>query len=328
MISSSLWTPLHAQIHRTLRQRQLLPKNENILIAVSGGQDSLCLAKLLLDLQTKWQWKLAICHCDHRWRKDSEANANHVEKLAQNWRLPFYLSVTNQELKSEAAAREWRYQALIEVAQTNNYSYIVTGHTASDRAETLLYNLTRGSGADGLQSLTWRRYLTEKIQLIRPLLEINRLETAQFCSDFQLPIWSDSTNEELKYKRNRIRLELIPYLKQNFNPQVEKALAQTAELLQAEVEFLENTAEETLRKASLDSPIPQINRSILRSTSLAIQRRVMRQFLQQNLGFAPSFEQIEKLTALITAPNRSCTDPFPGGSIAQVENDWIYFQRV
>lgn len=222
MLTSPPWTPIHAQIHRTLRQRQLLPKNQNILIAVSGGQDSLCLSKLLIDLQTKWQWKLAICHCDHRWRKDSEANANHVEKLAQNWQFPFYLQVTNQELKSEASAREWRYQALMNTAQTYNFSYIVTGHTASDRAETLIYNLTRGSGADGLQSLTWQRNLTENIKLIRPLLEITRLQTAQFCTDFQLQIWEDSTNEELKYKRNRLRLELIPYLKQNFNPQVEK----------------------------------------------------------------------------------------------------------
>jgi tRNA(Ile)-lysidine synthase len=328
MLSSQPWTPLHAKIHRTLRQRQILPKNQNILIAVSGGQDSLCLSKLLIDLQSKWQWKLAICHCDHRWRKDSEANANHVEKLAQTWQLPFYLKVTDRELKSEAAAREWRYEALINIAETHNYGYIVTGHTASDRAETLLYNLTRGSGADGLQSLTWQRYLTEKIQLIRPLLDITRLETGQFCREFQLPIWSDSTNEELKYKRNRIRLELIPYLKQNFKPQVEKALAQTAELLQAEVEFLENTAEEILKKATSNSTIPQINRLILRSQPLAIQRRVMRQFLQQNLGFAPSFEQIEKLTALITAANRSGTDPFPGGAIAQVEKDWIYLKKA
>lgn len=328
MLSSPPWTPIHAQIHRTLRQRQLLPKNQNILIAVSGGQDSLCLTKLLIDLQTKWQWKLAICHCDHRWRKDSEANANHVEKLAQNWQLPFYLQVTNQELKSEASAREWRYQALINIAQTYNFSYIVTGHTASDRAETLIYNLTRGSGADGLQSLTWQRNLTENIKLVRPLLEITRLQTAQFCADFKIQVWEDSTNEELKYKRNRIRLELIPYLKQNFNPQVEKALAQTAELLQAEVEFLENLSQEILQQATTNSPIPQINRLILRSKPLAIQRRVMRQFLQQNLGFLPSFEQIEKLTALITAPNRSSSDPFPGGAIAQVENDWIYLKRL
>ena len=328
MLTSPPWTQIHAQIHRILRQRQLLPKNQNILIAVSGGQDSLCLTKLLIDLQSKWQWKLAICHCDHQWRKDSEANANHVGKLAKNWQLPFYLQVTNQELKSEAAAREWRYQALINTAQTYNFSYIVTGHTASDRAETLIYNLTRGSGADGLQSLAWQRNLTENIKLIRPILELTRLQTAQFCTDFQLQIWEDSTNEELKYKRNRLRLELIPYLKQNFNPQVEKALAQTAELLQAEVEFLENLSQETLQQATANSPIPQINRLILRSKPLAIQRRVMRRFLQQNLGIAPSFEQIEKLTALITAPNRSCTDPFPGGAIAQVENDWIYLKRV
>jgi len=323
MTSPPPWTPLHAQLHRTLRQRQLLPKNQNLLIALSGGQDSLCLTKLLLDLQPKWGWQIGIAHCDHQWRNDSKKNANHVEKLARNWQLPFYLQTTNCQLNNEADARKWRYQALIEIAQNCDYSYIVTGHTASDRAETLIYNLTRGSGADGLQSLTWQRFLTDKIKLIRPLLEITRQQTAQFCQEFQLPIWEDSTNQELKYARNRIRLELIPYLQQNFNPQVEKALSQTAELLQAEVEYLENTAQDLLQKATYNSFEPRINRLILRQTPLALQRRVMRQFLQQKLEFAPSFDQIEKITSLITAPNRSCTDPFPGGSIAQVEGDWI-----
>ena len=82
------------------------------------------------------------------------------------------------------------------------YQYIVTGHTASDRAETLLYNLIRGSGADGLKSLTWQRPLTPAIQLVRPLLEINRAETAQFCQDLQIAIWEDSTNIDLKYALN------------------------------------------------------------------------------------------------------------------------------
>lgn len=333
MIYKSNWKPLHAQLHRTLRQRKLLPKNQPILIAVSGGQDSLCLSKLLLDLQPKWGWALGIAHCDHQWRTDSEANAKHVEKLAQNWQLPFYLQTANQILNSEAQARDWRYQALSTIAQKYNYQYIVTGHTMSDRAETLLYNLTRGTGADGLQSLTWQRNLANKLHLVRPLLEITRTQTAQFCQDCQIPIWEDSTNQELKYARNRIRQEIIPYLQQHFNPQVEQALAQTAELLRAEVEYLENVAHQYLQQAIAKDEHDQevkLNRIMLRSLPLALQRRVMRQFLQQTLGIAPNFEQVEKVTALILAPNRTCTDPFSGSAIAQVEGDWIYlrsFQR-
>ncbi|MBE9201875.1 MULTISPECIES: tRNA lysidine(34) synthetase TilS [unclassified Nodularia (in: cyanobacteria)] len=326
-----VWTALHAKIHRTIRSRHLFERNQRLLVAVSGGQDSLCLIKLLLDLEPKWGWYLGIAHCDHRWRNDSEANANHVEKLAKSWGVSFYLETATQPLNSEAAARSWRYEALTAIAQGNNYQYIVTGHTASDRAETLLYNLMRGTGADGLQALTWQRPLTADIFLIRPLLEITRLETEQFCQEFHLPVWEDSTNQDVKYARNRIRQELIPYLQRNFNPKVESALAQTAELLQAEVEYLEQAAHKLREEVQLSEEMGirgngaelRLNRRILQTVPLALQRRVMRQILQQILTDAPSFEHIEKLTALITAPNRSQTDPFPGGAIAQVQGDCI-----
>jgi tRNA(Ile)-lysidine synthase len=379
MAESSNWTHLHAQLHRTLLHRQILPSHQRLLVAVSGGQDSLCLIKLLLDLQPKWGWNLGIAHCDHRWRSDSEASANHVEQLAKNWGISYYLETASDIPKTEAAARQWRYQALTEIAIAYNYPYIVTGHTASDRAETLLYNLIRGSGADGLSALTWTRPLLDfrlpildfrlgnsrenpnsqisadfrlenqdensqskiqnlksKIYLVRPLLEITRSQTGQFCQEQKLPIWEDSTNQDLQYTRNRIRSELLPYLETHFNPKAQQALAQTAELLRADVEYLELAASDLLQRAM--SPIAdnlqvnfqlpvKLNRRILREAPLALQRRSMRQLLQQILPSAPSFESVEKLTSLIFAPNRSQTDPFPGGAIGRVENPSIILAR-
>ncbi|HLP91856.1 MAG TPA: tRNA lysidine(34) synthetase TilS [Nostocaceae cyanobacterium] len=321
-----VWTDLHAKIHRIIRARGLFTQHQRLLVAVSGGQDSLCLAKLLLDLQTKWGWGLAVAHCDHRWRVDSEANAEYVGRLAKDWGLPFYLEVANEVINSEEKARIWRYQALTKIAEVHGFSAVVTGHTASDRAETLLYNLIRGTGADGLQALTWQRPLTANITLVRPLLVVTRGQTEQFCQEFNLQIWPDSTNEDLKFARNRIRQELLPYLRQNFNPKVEANLAQTAELLQAEVEYLEQAAAQLRLEAveGLEVLPVRINRRKLKTVPLALQRRVMRQILQSVLVEAPNFEQIEKLVALITAPNRSQTDPFPGGAIAQVNGDWIY----
>ncbi len=322
------WTPLHAKIHQTIRTRHLFEKNHRLLIAVSGGQDSLCLSKLLLDLQAKWDWDLGIAHCDHRWRADSQANAKHVENLAQSWNVSFYLTITEQPVKTEAAARHWRYQALTAIAQEHKYNCVVTGHTASDRAETLLYNLIRGTGADGMQALTWQRPLADHIWLVRPLLETTRSTTGKFCQDLQLPIWSDITNQDVKYSRNRIRQQLLPYLQDNFNPQVESALAQTAELLQAEVEYLQQISEQLYREVVVESPcqIPEkIHRRQLQTIPIALQRRVMRQVLQKMLPCAPNFEHIEKLTALITAPNKTQTDPFPGNAIAYTQGDWIYF---
>ncbi|NMG18748.1 tRNA lysidine(34) synthetase TilS [Brasilonema bromeliae] len=332
------WTPLHAKLHRTIRSRHLFERNQRLLIAVSGGQDSLCLIKILLDLQPKWGWYLSIAHCDHCWRSDSQANAKHVENLAKNWSVSFYLRTANEPLKSEAAARNWRYQALSAIAQENQFHCIVTGHTASDRAETLLYNLIRGTGADGLQALTWQRLLDNSILLVRPLLEITRMQTGQFCQDFLVPVWEDSTNQDLKFARNRIRQNVLPYLQENFNPQVESVLAQTAEILQAEVEYLEQAAYQLRKEAMVTSTGEEgnlynpysikLNRRVLQKAPLALQRRVMRQVLQEIIQSGCTFEQIEKLIALISAPNRSQSDPFPGGAIAQVQGDWIYLKQL
>lgn len=341
------WSLLHANLHQTLKQRQLLPKRQRLLVAVSGGQDSLCLIRLLLDLQPKWNWQLAIAHCNHRWRPDAEANAEYVSKLAQAWQLPYFVATAPKPPASEAAARHWRYQTLTDTAVEQNYACVVTGHTASDRAETLLYNLVRGSGTDGLQALCWQRALSSAVQLVRPLLAMTRSETAAFCESINLKVWEDATNQDYQFARNRIRAEVLPYLKTHFNPQAEQSLAQTAELLQADVEYLEaatdavwqqviddaNQAEqlgiEPLQLESSNSTFSRaINRVRLQAAPLALQRRVLRRLLQLILPTAPTFAHVEKLLLLLNAPNRSQTDPFPSGAIARVEGDWIRFSVI
>lgn len=311
-----------------LRQRRLLQQQQGVLIAVSGGQDSLCLAKLLLDLQPKWGWNLAIAHCDHGWQLDAGLAA-HVAQIAQTLELPFHLKIASDLTLSEAAAREWRYQALVEVAQAQGLLSVVTGHTKSDRAETVFYNLIRGAGADGFAALTWQRPLTAKLQLVRPLLEITRSETGQFCQEQNLPIWQDAYNQNLKYARNRIRQEVLPYLKTHFNPQVETALAQTSELLRADVEYLEQSATELRQQAMCfeSNSLLKLNRLVLQPAPLALQRRAIRQFLKQACQTAPNYEQIEAVTALITAPNRSRTSSFGQGAIAEVQGNWIILRQ-
>ncbi|MGP0129622.1 MAG: tRNA lysidine(34) synthetase TilS [cyanobacterium endosymbiont of Rhopalodia musculus] len=320
-----MWTLLHARLHTTLRERNLLPPRKYILIAVSGGQDSLCLLKLLLDLQSKWTWKIAIAHCDHRWKSDIGI-ADFVQQLSKKWGIPFYLKTASQLKETEAAARNWRYKALTEIAQENNFPIIVTGHTQSDRAETLLYNLVRGAGNDGLSALTWQRLLTDNITLVRPLLTINRSEIREFCQTYKLPIWEDLANEDLNYARNRIRKELIPYLKINFNPQIETTLARTAEIIKEETEYLESCAQISLEKA-LNEDKNQLNRLVLQSVPLPLQRRVMRRFLSKISPKNPNFEQIEALTRLINAPRRSRISSLPGNLIAEVQENWIIFTR-
>ncbi|MEC4804889.1 MAG: tRNA lysidine(34) synthetase TilS [Jaaginema sp. PMC 1079.18] len=315
------WTKLHARLHQTCRQKQLLPQGDRLLVAVSGGQDSLTLLKLLLDLQPKWQWQIIVAHCDHNWSTDAGI-ADRVAQVAQDWHLPFYLKKAENLAETEAAARKWRYEALIDLAQVQKCSLVVTGHTESDRAETLLYNLIRGAGADGLQALTWRRNLTPEITLVRPLLNVSRSETGTFAQQLQLPVWEDVVNTQLQYARNRLRLEVIPYLQKHFNPKVESAFAQTAELLQADVAYLETTATQIRQQAQRLQP-PGLNRHLVQPYPLALRRRVVRQFMQDTLNFAPNFEQINAVVALLAAPNRSQSSTFPGGAIATVQKEWI-----
>ena len=320
-MSQIYWTPLHTRLHKTLRRRAFLPSKARVLIAVSGGQDSLCLGKLLLDLRSKWYWQLAIAHCDHQWSTD-KGIAQRVSQIAQSWNLPFYLKLAGTLKETEAAARKWRYQALIEIARAERFNYIVTGHTKSDRAETLLYNIIRGSGADGMAALTWKRALTSDIVLIRPILNIYRHETLEFCQQFNLPVWFDAVNKSDRYARNRIRGELIPYLQDRFNPQVEKSLAQTAEILRSDVEYLETNAQKLLRDALQDD---RLDRLCLKAAPLALQRRAIRQFLPTVMSRQPNFEQIEAVVNLISAPNKSRTSSLPGGAIAEVSGQWIIF---
>jgi len=322
---------LRTKLNAVLRsQINLLQSNTNILVAVSGGQDSLCLASLLRMHQKKFNWNLIIAHCDHQWRNDSTANANHVEKIAMNWAIPFCLRTAESPPRSEAHAREWRYAMLVEMAKMNQCVCVVTGHTRSDRVETLLYNLMRGSGADGLASLTWRRSLTDEIDLVRPLLNVSRHETAGFCHENQIAIWEDSTNQNLDYRRNRLRLETIPYLQTHFNPQLESAIAQTSELLHEDVIYLESQAssffEENISVIG-DDQSPCLHRQRLKEQPLALQRRIVRQFLSRYLIHQVNFEDVERFLSLLDAPNRSQSEPFKGNISAFVEHPWILLRK-
>lgn len=323
-----VWTPTHAKLHTLLRHRQYLPQKSRVLIAFSSGQDSLCLLQLMRDLQPKWGWRLAIAHCDHRWPPDSGDNAKHVARLADQWQLKHYPFVAPRILKGEAEGREWRYRVMTEFAIAENYAYLVTAHTASDRTETFLHNLMRGSGMDGLQALVWQRKLAQTVTLVRPLLTMTRSQTGEFCHQFSLPVWEDGMNQDRQYRRNRIRLDVLPYLREHFNPQVEQAIAQTAELLQADVEYLEAQAQELRTQAQAPNRPLCLHRRILAQAPRSLQRRAIRQFLTLQLQSALNFTHIEKVVDLLDGANRDRTDPLIDQWVAEVSGDWICLQDL
>jgi tRNA(Ile)-lysidine synthase len=231
--ASPRWSPHHQRLHRhLLRHPELLPAGASLLLAVSGGQDSMALTVLLADLRRLHHWRLALWHGDHGWRAEAAQQAGELQAWAHSQALPFLLEQAAEPPAGEAAARRWRYDCLRRQAAALAIPHVVTGHTGSDRAETLLLNLARGSHRRGLASLRPQRFLsvetgpkqdweqkspgdgdpTEPIRLVRPLLPFSREDTGRICRELEVPIWEDSTNQERRFGRNRLRAEVIPVL--------------------------------------------------------------------------------------------------------------------
>ncbi|MFO8237115.1 MAG: tRNA lysidine(34) synthetase TilS, partial [Prochlorococcaceae cyanobacterium] len=168
------WTGDHHRLHRLLqRQPELLPAGAPLLLAVSGGQDSMALLGLLLDLRARHGWSLSLWHGDHGWRLESAEQASHLAGWAESRDLSVWIERWNREdgqRPTEETARQWRYTRLAQRARQLGCSRVLTGHTATDRAETLLLNLARGCHRRGLASLRLRRQLAGSVELVRPLL--------------------------------------------------------------------------------------------------------------------------------------------------------------
>ena len=306
------WSPYHLRLHQLLRRRpELLPQGASLLVALSGGQDSMALTGLLLDLRRLHHWSLQLWHGDHRWRPESSQQAREIAAWAGGQGLEIQLASwewqssdqppqaqRQQQPPSEASARAWRYAGLVDCAQQRGCGHVVTGHTASDRAETLLLHLARGSDRRGLASLQERRPLAEGIQLVRPLLIFNREETARICQALQLPIWLDSSNAELRYSRNRVRSAVIPVLEE-LHPGATRRIGGTAARmaadLQGELELLD------LALQPLSSGPRSLRRQPLIRLEAANQRRLLHHWIVSNSAQVLAAAVLDKLLSRLAS---------------------------
>lgn len=299
--STTSWSGWHHRLHRSLlASPELLPSGAALLVAVSGGQDSLCLLRLLQDLQRLHHWSLQVFHGDHRWRPDSAANAAHVQSLCTAWGLTCHLEVAPSRLCGEAAARQWRYGCAIALCRHLGCGQLVTGHTATDRAETLLFHLCRGSGSRGLGSLRPHRQLAPGLQITRPLLHFSRQDTLQCCQALRLPIWPDTSNEDQRLTRNRIRRRVLPELEQ-VNGAAVAHMAACAQQLAEESDLLDQLAREALATMGAQQSA-SLSLQALAALPRALASRCLALWIQDHTGWRPDRQQLNQLLLSLSRP--------------------------
>ncbi len=238
--------PLAERVQAYAHEEGLWQSGDLLLVAVSGGPDSVALLDLLRIIQPTAHLRLAVAHVNHGLRPEAGADAAFVAHLAARAALPYAQRQVNVRARMadagesvEEAARELRYTALQEMAHGLDAQRIVTGHTADDQAETVLMRLLRGTGVAGLAGIPARRG-----NIVRPLLEVWREEILAHCHERGLAYRVDATNASLEMTRNRIRLELLPLLERDYAPRLRQRLHHLAEMAREDSYVLESRADE------------------------------------------------------------------------------------
>jgi len=303
------------RIFKFILEHRLILKGGKLVVAVSGGPDSVCLLHILLSLQDRLDITIHVAHLNHQLRGDeSDADARYVADLAQRLGLPATMEQRDvkayqrsKRLSLEEAAREVRYNFLAEVAEATGTHSVVVGHTLDDHIETILMHLIRGSGTQGLRGLQpsnqWH-FGRDTLTVIRPLLEVGREETAAYCRRYRLKPRLDTSNLSLSPLRNRIRQQLIPLL-ESYNPQVTDALLRTARIASDDLAVLEEEALKLGGKIVKEQQNTVIldRRSFIRLPS-ALQRYLLRASIEKLLGNLMDIESrhIEEIMNSLNKP--------------------------
>jgi tRNA(Ile)-lysidine synthase len=280
-------------------------KSEHVLVAVSGGVDSMVLLDVLQRLQTDWPFVLCVVHLDHCLRLESLEDERFVAREAQRRELSFRslrcdvaAYATERHISIEEAGREQRYAFFAEVAAEVEATKVVLGHHMDDQAETVLMRLLRGSAVSGLKGMV---PLRDKFYL-RPLLSVRRIDIEAYANERSIAFREDITNKDRRFLRNRVRGELLPLLRE-YNPHIVEAIHRTTTVLRAEDSFVEEMAQNALNASLVECCVDKIvlDAPCLVSYHIALLRRVIRTVLQGfSAGKGPyDFARIEQIIDLL-----------------------------
>ncbi|MBE7031788.1 MAG: tRNA lysidine(34) synthetase TilS [Ruminococcaceae bacterium] len=316
----------------TISQFNMIKSGDRVLAAVSGGADSVCMLHILSRLKQAIGFEVFCAHLNHGLRGEAADNdEKFVAELCKQLGIKVFTRKTDvaglakaEKLTVEEAGRKARYDFFAELSQKHKLTKIATAHNQNDNAETVLMRIIRGTGIDGLSGIPH----TREDVVIRPVLDISRREIEEYCKKNNLEFCTDATNADNDYTRNKIRNRLIPYLEQEFNPEVCDALSRLAETATEDADFLNGYAKRLY--ARLASPMPSQKPNALHIDSLkllekSVAVRIVRLAAAEAMkDIKLSKTHIEDIFKLLDNETGSSID-LPQGLNANISYGWLAF---
>lgn len=284
------------KVINTIIKNNLIEKGDNILVGVSGGPDSMALLYVLREAKRKIDFNLYVAHVNHGVRgKEADEDEEYVREVSDKLGIPFYSIKVDMskyakenKLSEEEAGREIRYSFFRQVLSQIGNGKIAVAHNKNDQAETLMMRFIRGTGLDGLKGMDYKNG-----DVIRPLLDVSRDEIERYIKENNIEVRIDKTNFKPIYSRNKIRLELIPFIKENFNENFIDTIYRTSRLMAVDSDFLNKFAlekyEQMIHKETKNKII--INREKFLDQHDSIKSRILRIAIEKLLGHIKGIEE-------------------------------------
>ena len=277
------------KVLKTIKVHNLISSGDRVLLALSGGSDSVCLLYVLNELKGVIGFELFACHLNHSIRNEADGDEEFVKKLCEGLGIECFTKKVDiphlakeNKISEELCGREERYKFFDELLTLNNLNLIATAHNRNDVAETVLMHLIRGAGIDGLTGIKYKRD-----NIIRPLLDAKKEEIEKYCQDNNIEFRIDKTNNDTVYTRNRIRHELLPVICEKFNPSFLDVLASNSENIAFDADYIQNEAEKAFEEL-----VGKLKIDRLQKLHPAILRRVIIKCIKDRIGAEQNIQNI------------------------------------
>lgn len=318
-------------IKQTIKRENLIDKNDKIIVALSGGPDSVALLHALNSLKDELQIKLYAAHLNHQIRGiEAQKDALYAMKICEELGIMCFVSSKDaikyskeNKMSLEEGARKLRYNMFFELKEKLNANKIAIAHNKDDQSETFLMRVIRGTGLDGLKGIRYKRGES----IIRPLLDVDRKNIEKYCDEFKLNPRIDKTNLENIYTRNKIRLDLIPYIEENFNSNLKTNISRLCNMLYEDSNYINKNSKEYFDKIKIEDDIKiKFKIDDIKSLDYSIKSRVIRLALQkfiQNLK-GVEYIHIENIIKLLDGKRGSLIDIKKGVKAFLIDDEIIF----